>query len=205
MNDQLDFGGAVVASSQKVHSEGMVTVLVLVAIAVYLGTVAATMWYAAVQGRRGHTLPFSLPTLPASAKLVCLGICASSLLVQGLAAADMYLQTRVVQPSAYDYFQYMSWARLLGTSHAHLFGFMVLYGSLALLFGLSTAPEKVKHLLIPIVLWAGVFDVVSWYGMKGLSGRFEWLAMVTGSSNGLASVAIVAFILKDLRPTRVTK
>ena len=171
MNDQLDFGGAVVATSQKVQSEGMVTALVLVAIAVYLGVVAATMWYAALQARRGHALPFSLPTLPAPAKLVCLGICASSLLVQGLAAADMYLQTRVVQPSAYDYFQYMSWARLLGTSHAHLFGFMVLYGSLAFLFGLSTAPEKVKHLLIPIVLWAGVFDVVSWYGMKVVSAQ----------------------------------
>jgi hypothetical protein len=204
MNDQLDFGGAVVASSQKVHSEAMVTVLVLAAVAAYLGTVAATMWYAAVEGRKRHALPFSLPTLPAPAKLVCLGICASSLLVQGLAAADMYLQTRVVQPSAYDYFQYMSWARLLGTSHAHLFGFMMLYGTLALLFGLSTAPEKVKHLLIPIVLWAGVFDVLAWYGMKGLSARFEWLAMVTGSSNGLASMAIVAFIVKDLRPRLVT-
>jgi len=205
VNDQLDFGGAVVASSQKVHSEGMVTALVLAAIAAYLATVAATMWYAAVQGKKGHQLPFTLQTLPAAVKLVCLGICASSLLVQGLAAADMYLQTRVVQPSAYDYFQYLSWARMLGMSHAHLFGFMVLYGTLALLFGLSSAPEKVKHLLIPIVLWAGVFDVLSWYGMKGLSGRFEWLAMVTGSSNGLASMAIVVFILKDLRPRLSTK
>lgn len=205
MNDQLDFGGAVVASSQKVHSEGMVTALVLGAIALYLGTVALTMWYATAQGKKGHQFPFTLRTLPAAAQLVALGFCACSLLIQGLAATDMYIQTRVVQPSAYDYFQYMSWARLLGTSHAHLFGFMVLYGSLALLFGLSSAPEKVKHLLIPIVLWAGVFDVLSWYGMKGLSGRFEWLAMVTGSSNGLASMAIVFFILKDLRPRLVTK
>lgn len=205
MNEQLDFGGAVVASSQKVHSEGMVTALVLGAIAAYLITVALTMWYATVEGKKGYQLPFSLQTLPASVKLVCLGICVSSLLVQGIAATDAYVQTRVVQPSAYDYFQYMSWARLLGTSHTHLFGFMVLYGTLALLFGLSSAPEKVKHLLIPIVLWAGIFDVLSWYGMKGLSGRFEWLAMVTGSSNGLASMAIVIFILKDLRPRLVTK
>lgn len=204
MNDQLDFGGAVAASSQKVHGEGTVTALVLGAIALYLGLVVVTIWYAAVQGRKNHRLPFTLETLPAALKLVCLGVCASSLLVQGLAAADMYLQTRVVQPSAYDYFQYMSWARLLGMSHAHLFGFMILYGSLALLFGLSTAPEKVKHLLIPIVLWAGVFDVLAWYGMKGLSGRFEWLAMVTGASNALASMAIVFFILKDLRPRLVT-
>jgi hypothetical protein len=114
------------------------------------------------------------------------------------------VQTRIVQPSAHDYFQYLSWARLMGMSHAHLFGFMVLYGLLAVLFALSSAPERVKHLLIPIVLWAGIFDVLSWYGVKGLSGRFEWLAMVTGSSNGLASVAIVFFILKDLRPRLVT-
>jgi hypothetical protein len=204
VNDQLDFGGAVVASSQKVHGEGTVTALVLGAIALYVALVAVTMWYAAVQARKGHKLPFSLQTLPAAIKLVCLGVCASSLLVQGLAAADMYLQTRVVQPSAYDYFQYMSWARILGMSHAHLFGFMVLYGSLAFLFALSAAPENVKHLLIPIVLWAGIFDVLAWYGMKGLSGRFEWLAMVTGSSNALASMAIVFFILKDLRPRLVT-
>ena len=204
MNDQLDFGGAVVASSQKVHAQGSVTLLVLGAIAAYLALVVLTMWYAAVQARPRHRLPFSLATLPASLKLVCLGVCASSLAVQGLAAADMYMQTRVVQPSAYDYFQYLSWARLLGMSHAHLFGFMVLYGAIALLFGLSSAPERVKHLLIPIVLWAGLFDVLSWYGMKALSGRFEWLAMVTGSSNALASVAIVFFILKDLRPRLVT-
>jgi hypothetical protein len=181
----------------------MVTVLVLGAIGLYLALVAVSVWYASADSRRGHRLPFSLETLPAAVKLVCLGICASSLLVQGLAAADMYMQTRVVQPSAYDYFQYLSWARLLGMSHAHLFGFMVLYGSLALLFGLSSAPERVKHLLIPIVLWAGIFDVLSWYGMKGLSGRFEWLAMVTGSSNALASMAIIFFILKDLRPRLV--
>jgi hypothetical protein len=205
VNDQLDFGGAVVASSQKVHSEGMVTALVLLAIAAYLGIVVVTIWYATVDSRRGHRLPFSLDTLPSAVKLVCLGICASSLLVQGLGAADAYMQTRVVQPSAYDYFQYMSWARILGMSHAHLFGFMVLYGALALLFAISSAPEKVKHLLIPVVLWAGVFDVLSWYGMKGLSGRFEWLAMVTGASNGLSSVAIVFFILKDLRPRLVTQ
>jgi hypothetical protein len=73
-----------------------------------------------------------------------------------------------------------------------------------LLFGLSSAAEKVKHLLIPIVLWAGIFDVFAWYGMKGLSGRFEWLAMVTGASNALASMAIVFFILKDLTSGKQT-
>lgn len=203
--NELDFGGAVVASSQKVHSQGMVTALVLGAIAAYVGMVALTMWYAAVESRKGHRLTLTLATLPATIKMICLGACASSLLVQAFGAASAYVQTRVVQPSAHDYFQYLSWARLMGMTHSHIFGFMVLYGILALLFAISSAPERVKHLLIAIVLWAGIFDVMSWYGLKGLSGRFEWLAMVTGSSNGLASVAIVFFILKDLRPRLVTK
>jgi hypothetical protein len=203
--NELDFGGAVVASSQKVHSQGMVTALVLGAIAAYLGVVALNVWYAAAAARKGHKLSLRLAELPATLKLICLGVCASSLLAQGFGAASAYVQTRVVQPSAHDYFQYLSWARLVGMSHSHLFGFMVLYGVLALMFAISSAPERVKHLLVSIVMWAGIFDVLSWYGLKGLSGRFEWLAMVTGSSNGIASMAIVFFILKDLRPRLVTK
>jgi hypothetical protein len=48
-----------------------------------------------------------------------------------------------------------------------------------------------------LALWAGVFDVVSWWGVKTLSPHFEYLSVLTGMSFSLSFILMSYRILKS--------
>ena len=48
-----------------------------------------------------------------------------------------------------------------------------------------------------LALWAGIFDVVSWWGVKIFSPHFEYLAMLTGMSFSLSFILMAFQILKS--------
>ena len=94
--------------------------------------------------------------------------------------------------------QYLSTARLFGLSHSHLFGFAVIYGFNALLLSLSGASERLKCLVIAGICWSGMFDVLSWWGIREVSENFEIVSIVSGSTAGLGWLVSTAIVLRDL-------
>ena len=199
MSEGLDFEGMAAANTETVLSATNITLLLAGAIVAFLATVAGSTWLAHRYARMPATRLFlTLREFPPAFKLVALGVCGNTLIVQALAVSDVYMQTKVVHASAHEYFQYLSWVRLLGTSHAHVFGFMVLYGALAVLLSFSSARPGLKFLVISVLTWAGVFDVASWWGMKAISGRFEFLAALSGMASSVSSLVAVAVIIQNL-------
>ena len=125
--------------------------------------------------------------------LVVLGL----MLAQGVAIVDAYVQTQVVNESTWSYFQHLSTARLLGTSHSHLFGYTITYGVLALLFSMTGASARVRMLVIAALLLTGPFDVLSWWAQKLWSPRFDWLTLATGAVAGTASLVAAVRVWRD--------
>ncbi len=123
----------------------------------------------------------------------------SLLLVQLLGAIDVYVQTRVIHASAAEYFAYLSLGRLVGTSHAHLFGYTLLYGLVALFACLTAATPRLKAWLVALLLWSGPFDIAAWWAMKYLDARFEWLAMATAIASVGASFVTLALVAREMR------
>jgi hypothetical protein len=197
--DELDLSRAEPTGSVDVLSDGAAIALVLGACLLFAALVAlTTLWGVRLARERPVTGP-RLGDLPPALRLLGVLVVAALLCVQGTAAADAYVQTRVIHGSAHEYFQYMTNARLLGTSHAHLFGYTMMYGIIALLAALSGAREGLKAALVAILSWAGLFDVLSWWGMKHLSGRFEWLAMLTGIASAGGSFVAFVLVVRSLR------
>ncbi len=139
-----------------------------------------------------------LEALGPSAKLLCGLVVLSLVLVEALAVADVVAQTRLVHGSAAAYFQDLTWQRLLGISHAHVLGYCVLYGLLSLLVCMTSVREWLKCVLVATMFWAGLFDVGSWFAIKALSPRFDWLAIVSGTLAAVASLVSMALVARSL-------
>ena len=163
----------------------------------WLGLIAATVRFAQVQSPGGVSLPRWF-NLPPSARVVAMVAFVSFLMVLAAGATDAYVQTRVVHASAVEYFQYISIPRLIGISHSHLFGFAVVYGLIGLLVAMCEASELFKSVLVAILLWSGIFDVFSWWGIKQVSPSFELLSIVTGSASGMGVLVSLGLIARDL-------
>ena len=197
MVDELDLDQAAAAASVAVEGAGQFRAWALASIALWLVTVVVTTLLGLARGRDGAAPRPSLAALPPSLRMLAVLVVFSLLVVQALAAIDAYVQTRVINTSAREYFQYLSWARLLGTSHAHVFGYTIMYGLLAFLMTLTSASEVSKCALISILLWSGTFDVLSWWGIKRFSGDFEWLSAVTGAATALSSLLCFSLVLRS--------
>ena len=193
----LDFGTPVESATVEMVSPVLATGLTVAAIVLFVALAALTGWFFARRCRPAAALP-RLATLPAPLPLVILLLVIGMLVVQGFAVADVYVQTKVVQPSAHDYFQAISSARLLGMSHAHVFGFFFMYGSLAALGAASRLSPQAKCYLAALPLWGGLFDVVSWWGLKFIGPQFDWLAMATGSASATVTLIFVASVVRDV-------
>ena len=87
--------------------------------------------------------------------------------------------------------------RLSSLSHAHFFAHATMYLIMACLVQM-TEGSKLSMVVAPLLaLWAGIFDVVSWWGIKMLSPHFEYLAMLTGMSFSLSFLFMAFQILKS--------
>jgi hypothetical protein len=195
----LDFGTPVESATVKVVSPALAGGLAAGAVILFVLTAALTGWFFARRCRPwAGRASFRLATLPAPLPLVVLMLVIGMMVVQGFAVADVYVQTQVVQPSAHEYFQTLSTARLFGMSHAHVFGFFMMYGTLAALAAGTRLPAQVTCFLAAVPLWGGLFDVLSWWGFKFIGPQFEWLAMTTGSASATVSLIFVAAVVRDV-------
>lgn len=79
--------------------------------------------------------------------------------------------------SSAGYFESMSLEKLVGFTHAHLFGFTTSFLIVGVPFTLNFAHVRLYQLLLPIGLTASFIDVASWWGIKYLSPNFEWASI----------------------------
>ncbi len=197
----LDLTAAPASSRVSSKSSPLLAVAALGSIAALVGAIVASVRWAARSSRSDSETARRLPmlaSLDAPYRLLIALTFTSLLLVQGVAASDAYVQTHVVHASTAEYFDYLSWPRLLGTSHAHLFGYAVMYGLIGLFIAMSRAPKGLRAVLIATPLWCGMFDVMSWWGIKAVSPSFEWLTIATGIGTSTASLVGAYFVGRDV-------
>lgn len=194
----LDFRLVVPTSSTSSASGAGPIAAVLAGIAMFIAAIAFTVRLAARRRSPADANRFRLRRLPPSLKLLCGMALAIALLVQSVAMVDGIWQTSEVHGSAGEYFQSLSWARLLGTSHSHLFGYCVLFGMIALLVCGTPVREGIKCAVVATLMWSGVFDVASWWAIKAYSPCFEWMMITTGAAVGLTTLLSCLFIVREL-------
>jgi hypothetical protein len=118
-------------------------------------------------------------------------------LTHAFSAFSVYYNTSIANPTTAAYFEAMGIGRLASLSHAHLFAHATMYFLLALLVQLTSA-GKAATLYAPIgALWAGVFDVVSWWGLKKVSAHFEILSAICGTLFSLGFLLMSYAILRE--------
>lgn len=173
------------------------TALALGSLVGFLGAVAGS---ARLGRRRGRALAPSawLPRLAPHYQLLCALVTLSLVLALAGGAASAYVRVTALGGTAAEYFHQMSVPRLLGLSHVHVFGYTLAYGTLAGIACASSLPDGWKSSLVAALLWAGPFDVLSWWGLRQVSPRFELLTTVAGVTSGLATVIAVVAIARDL-------
>lgn len=191
---ELDFSAAETTTTASLMPTSIATVLTLVLVALFLALVYATGRWAAKRPGSG-SWP-SIDRFPGAARLLVGLVTLGLSVTQLVAIAAAYVQTQQAHESVWTYFQHLSEARLLGTSHAHLFGYTMLYGTLGLLLSFTSCKRDMQAMLVAAMLWAGPFDVLSWWALKLHSPRFEWLTSLCGMVAGTAALVAAALILK---------
>jgi hypothetical protein len=171
------------------------TVVVLLLIAFYLGSIALLATWIQKQPKSARWP--SVGQMPAEVRVALVLVVLGLMLAQLVAIIDAYVQTQVVHESTWSYFSHLSEARLLGTSHSHLFGYTITYGVLALLMSMTSQSARVRALVVVALLLTGPFDILSWWGQKLYSPRFDWLTMSTGAVAGSASLVAAVAIWRN--------
>lgn len=134
---------------------------------------------------------------PAALKAALFPLLISYALTHAFSAGSVFYNTKVANPSTESYFQAMGVGRLLSLSHAHLFAHATMYFLLAALVQFTGRGRLVTVYAPLMALWAGVFDVVSWWGFKKVSPSFEVLSAMCGSLFSLGFLVMAFAILKS--------
>lgn len=205
MNDvALDLDAVPASAAVAVVHPALATALAVAGVVVLLALIAGSAAWA-LRAAPGNTVKWpALHQLPPAARLLVVLMVFALLVVQGLAALDVYVQTRVNQSTVSEYFYYLTAARLLGMSHSHVFGYAFTYGLLAAVATLTPLGERARCLLVAGLLWAGLFDVLSWWGIKYVGAPLELLAVTSGSITAVGSLVALGAMVASLAPARST-
>jgi hypothetical protein len=196
---ELEFGQAsvpeenVVQVAQSKTSGWMwgwvaLSILTSVALVAGLSAMAIRRWGDRIR------LPFGIADLPASVRVMC----TLALLVLGLVhlfgAATAYVMSQVVNASAEEYYFYMKIGKLMGVTHSHLFGTMLMHLVVAAVFVLTDVRESLKVVLITATMLGSPIDIASWWLIKYVSPLFETLAYVgeVTSEVGYLTMTLIA-------------
>jgi hypothetical protein len=79
-----------------------------------------------------------------------------------------------------SYFQQMGEGKLIAFTHAHLFGFTTSFFIIGIPFSMHFSRLKVYQWIFPVGLIASLTDIISWWGMKYISGNFEYITWACG-------------------------
>lgn len=164
------------AASQYAHSGPAMWIF-----AAYLALGAALLGFLVFKNKKPWAPPVKLRDLPDSAKTVGTLAIAAYGLVHVFALLEAYTQSKVVFPSAAEYFFYMKPVKLIATSHAHLFGHGTMYALTSAAFLFTSLSERWKVILICMAMGAGLLDVPSWWMIKYAGGGFEAFSALAGA------------------------
>ncbi|MEO6666720.1 MAG: hypothetical protein ABIO65_08130 [Nitrospiria bacterium] len=171
-----------------------------VALSILLGIGMVAGLSAAAIRRWGDRIrfPFGVADLPASARVMC----TLALLVLGLVhlfgAATAYVMSQVVNTSAEEYYFYMKIGKLMGVTHAHLFGTMLMHLVVAAVFILTDVRESFKVVLITATMLGSPLDIAAWWLIKYVSPLFEalaWAGEMTSEAGYLTMTLIALYQL----------
>jgi hypothetical protein len=128
------------------------------------------------------TFGITLRGLPLKAKVLVTFVLLSFLFNHAFAVLLVHEVTTKVDPGAREHFSYKSLAILLRMAHQHFFGHGVMYFITAGIFLLADVAEWLTILLIFALFTASWLDIVSWFGLKYRSARWEWLSIGAGTT-----------------------
>lgn len=113
-------------------------------------------------------------------------------LAQALGLTMAYLETRVVNPSAEEYFFYLKPTKLVSLSHPHFFGYATLYFLTGFLYLFTEQRKFLKTWLPAVTVMAALLDICSWWGIKYVSAKLEIFTAIFGIifAGGFAVMAV---------------
>jgi hypothetical protein len=62
---------------------------------------------------------------------------------------------------------------------------------------MTGASARLRALVIAGLLLTGPFDILSWWGQKLHSPRFDWLTLTTGAVAGTASLVAALHVVRE--------
>ena len=201
---ELDFGAVDASQVQSTRIEHPHAAL---ATPIGLAVIALTIVFVtlALRQRRASTpFRYHLRQLPVSGRVLVTFLVLILGLVHIFALLEVYLQSRVINASAEEYFFYMKPTKLAATTHAHLFGHVTMYSLVSLIFLFTGVGEVFKTLVLSAAISGGLWDVTSWWLIKYASGKFEALSMLTGAMASLGFLTMVIIILHEIWLTKET-
>lgn len=114
-------------------------------------------------------------------------------------AGSVFYNTKIVNTSTETYFEAMGVGRLLSLSHAHLFAHAAMYFLLAVLVQFTSRGQAFRVWAPLLAMWAGIFDVVAWWGLKKISPNFEILSAASGALFSVGFLMMAFAILAETR------
>ena len=198
MDESLDFGSVEVSASAEIFSPELTLFLLVVFLVTFIGLWigSALVAYKLFNGQ-SNLEPPTINSFSPALRLLVLLACVAFLIVQALAVTDVYFQTTVVNDSVDSYFQYISATRLLGMSHAHIFGFTLMYGFYGLMTCCCSISEMSKCFLVSALIWSPIFDVAGWWGIKYLGTEFEWVSNIAGAELFILQAIVTFLVVKE--------
>ena len=126
-----------------------------------------------------HSLDINLRELPPAARR---GIAMATVMF-GIAfcfgASEIWYQLQL-NGGTQAFFEQMSLGKLIVMTHAHLFGFTTSFFIIGIPFSLQFPHIRSYQWVFPVGLAASLTDVMSWWGIKYISGNFEYVSMFCG-------------------------
>ncbi|OGC92334.1 MAG: hypothetical protein A2142_08555 [candidate division Zixibacteria bacterium RBG_16_48_11] len=127
-------------------------------------------------------------------------------LAQALGLTMAYLETRVVNPSAEEYFFYLKPTKLVSLSHPHFFGYATLYFLTGFLYLFTEQRKFLKTWLPAVTVLAALLDICSWWGIKYVSAKLEIFTAIFGVifAGGFTVMALTILYEMWLKRGKVT-
>lgn len=112
-------------------------------------------------------------------------------------AAEIAYQMKL-HGDAIAYFDQMSQGKLIAFTHAHLFGFTTSFLVIGIPFSMQFNHIQAYQWIFPIGLASALTDVISWWGIKYISGNFEVISMLCGILFSLSYLYMLISLLRVL-------
>lgn len=165
-------------------------------ILLFVGSVVLSVFWVRRKAKENKNKFYKLKNAPDLLKVSLVPLLLAFTATHVFSAFSVYYNSKVLNPSTLVYFQNLGVGRLFALSHAHFFAHACMYFVMAVLVQMSEGCLWSMIVAPLLALWAGIFDVVSWWGVKMLSPHFEYLSILTGMSFSISFVLMSYQILK---------